>query len=92
MHENSWILPIFQEHKDDIVSDVSDFRNMKPEDKYGHASRASAFMLNFIEPGVNWLHVDFYGPAHLKKAHPPMPLLATGINTQTCLNLLRKLK
>lgn len=90
MCEKSWILPIFEEHKQDILSDVSDLRNMKPENKLGHASRAAAFMLNFIEFGVNWLHVDFYGPAHLKKARPPMPELATGFNTQTILNLIRK--
>ena len=63
---------------------------MKPGDRFGHASRAAAFMLNFIDPEVNWIHVDFYGPAHLKKAAPPMPLMATGANTTTCLNLLRK--
>lgn len=89
MHEKSWVLPIFEEQKADIESEVSDFRNMKPEDRYGHSSRAAAFMLNFIEPGTNWLHVDYYGPGHLEKACPPMPRLATGYNTQTLLNMLR---
>ena len=89
MHEQSWILPIFEEHKEEIVSTVSDLVN-KGVDKLGHSSRAAAFMLNFIEEGTSWLHVDFYGPAHLKKACPPMPYLATGFNTQKVLNLLRK--
>ncbi|CAI2367309.1 unnamed protein product [Moneuplotes crassus] len=89
MHENSWILPIFEEHKQDMISDVSDLMNRGPDTK-GHSSRAAAFMLNFINEGTSWLHVDYYGPAHLKSANPPHPKYATGFNTQTVLNLLRK--
>lgn len=89
MHEQSWILPIFEEHKEDITSEVSDLVN-RGANTHGHSSRAAAFMLNFIEENTAWLHVDFYGPAHLKKACPPMPMLGTGFNTQTLLNLLRK--
>ena len=89
MHENSWVLPIFEEHKEEIKSDVSDLVN-RGLDTLGHSSRAAAFMLNFIDEGTSWLHVDYYGPAHLKSACPPLPKYATGFNTQTVLNLLRK--
>jgi leucyl aminopeptidase len=91
MHEQSWILPIFEEHKQEITGTVSDLVNRGMDTK-GHSSRAAAFMLNFIDEGTAWIHVDFYGPAHLKKAYPPMPLYGTGFNTQTILNLLRKQK
>ena len=89
MHEKSWIMPIFEEHKEEIKSDVADLVNRWPDMK-GHSSRASAFMLNFIEEDTKWVHVDFYGPAHLSKPYPPMPKYATGFNTQTVLNILRK--
>lgn len=89
VHENSWILPIFEEHKNEIISEVGDLVNRGP-DMIGHSSRAAAFMLNFIDEGVSWIHVDYYGPAHLPKAVPPMPRFGTGFNTQAILNLLRK--
>jgi leucyl aminopeptidase len=89
MNEKTWHMPIFDDHKDDILGTVSDLRNMG-DDRKGHSSRAAAFMMHFVGEGVKWIHIDLAGPTYLESAKPPMPQFCTGFGTQSILNLLKR--
>ncbi|CAI2364259.1 unnamed protein product [Moneuplotes crassus] len=89
VNEQAWHMPIFDDHKEDILNDVSDLRNMG-DDRKGHSSRAAAFMEHFVGEGTKWIHADIAGPTYLDSAIPPMPKYCTGFATQTVLSLLRK--
>jgi leucyl aminopeptidase len=65
--EPFWHLPITEEAKSDILSSVADFTN-SAKSAYGRANQAAAFLLNFVEEGVKWAHLDIAGPAILVQA------------------------
>lgn len=87
VNEQSWHMPIFEDHKEDILNDNSDLKNMG-YDRNGHSSRAAAFMMHFVGEETKWIHADIAGPTYLDAARPPMPKYCTGFATQTILNLL----
>lgn len=58
--EPVWHLPIFKEHREDMKSKFADLKNAG-RDRYGGASKAAAFLENFIEKDVNWIHLDIAG-------------------------------
>lgn len=89
MNEKTWHMPIFDDHKEDILGTVSDLRNMG-DDRKGHSSRAAAFMMHFVQEGTKWIHIDLAGPTYLESAKPPMPQYCTGFGTQSILNLLKR--
>ena len=62
--EDVWHLPINEEHKNVLKSKISDLSNcgMGANRRYGGASSAAAFLLNFIDKKTNWTHLDIAGP------------------------------
>lgn len=59
-----WQLPLFDEHKDDIKSDIADMKNAGS--RYAGASTAGIFLKEFVGK-TNWVHIDIAGPAILDK-------------------------
>ena len=80
MFEDYWELPILEEHKEGIKGAVADISN-SGKSRYGGASKAAAFLQNFIEKDVKWVHLDIAGPAINAGAKPPQSQNGTGFGT-----------
>lgn len=59
-----WPLPILEEHVEEIKGKESDIKNTG-KGRYGGASTAAAFLKEFIEKDVKWVHLDIAGPSKI---------------------------
>lgn len=64
--ERFWQLPLFDEYKDDIKSDIADMKNAGS--RYAGASTAGIFLKEYVGK-TNWAHIDIAGPAYLEKEY-----------------------
>lgn len=55
-------MPIDEYHEELIKPKSADITN-SPGKSEGSSSQAAAFLKNFVEPGVNWAHLDIAGVA-----------------------------
>lgn len=83
--ERFWQLPMYEEYKDGLKSDVADMRNTGS--RYGGASAAGIFLKEFVK-GVNWVHMDIAGVAFLEKSQKELTKGATGAGVRTLLNYI----
>ncbi len=58
--ERAWRLPLPQEYRKDLDSEVADLKNVG--DRYGGALTAALFLQEFVD-GRPWVHLDIAGPA-----------------------------
>lgn len=63
--EKYWQLPMWQEYRDNMDSDVADMKNTGT--RYGGASSAGMFLKEFVTDDVKWAHLDVAGTAFLEK-------------------------
>lgn len=63
--EKFWELPMWQEYRDNMDSDIADMKNTGT--RYGGASAAGMFLKEFITDNVKWAHLDIAGTAFLEK-------------------------
>ena len=70
--EEFWQLPIKEEHKRAMKGSMSDLRNADIDSSFGGASKAAAFLLEFVEEGVDWVHLDIAGTGFRKVAKAPL--------------------
>lgn len=64
--ERFWQLPLYDEHKDDLKSDIADMKNAGS--RYAGASTAGIFLKEFVGE-TKWAHIDIAGPAFLEKEY-----------------------
>ena len=83
-----WNLPLWYIWKEDIQSDVADFKNisMKP---IGDCIVAGKFLEQFIEGHTNWAHLDIAGVA-FGNVNYAKEKAATGYGVQLLLNFLKR--
>ena len=89
--EPIWHLPIQEEHKETIKGQTGDISNTG-KSRYGGASSAAAFLLNFVEKDTKWAHLDIAGPAMAKAPKPPINGDQTGFGAALLLNFIRNKK
>jgi len=87
--ESIWRLPIFDEHREDMRSSIADLNN-KGRSVSGGASKAAAFLENFVENGVKWAHIDIAGTSFREGEKFVYSSGATGHGVQLLLNYLKK--
>ena len=63
--EKFWELPMWQEYRDQMDSDIADMKNTGT--RYGGASAAGMFLKEFVTDSVKWAHLDIAGTAFLEK-------------------------
>lgn len=85
--EKIWRLPLAQEYKELLKSDVADIKNISGS-RYGGAISAALFLQEFVPQGVAWAHLDIAGPAYAEKAAPLTPKGATGTGVRMILKYL----
>ena len=83
--EKMWQMPMFEEYKESLQSDVADMRNTGS--RMGGAQIAGLFLQNFVKK-VHWAHIDIAGTAFLDKPQNEFPKGATGAGVRTLINYL----
>jgi leucyl aminopeptidase len=58
--EYMWQLPIIEPFRKDMKSNIADLKNMGGS-RFGGASKAAAFLENFVDPSIPWAHLDIAG-------------------------------
>lgn len=63
-YDKVWPLPINKAFHDELKSSVADLNNLGAGGgRVGGASTAAAFLEEFVEEGVDWVHLDIAGPS-----------------------------
>jgi leucyl aminopeptidase len=85
-YERVWEMPLYNEYKDYLKSDIADIKN------YGGRNGsliASAYFLYEFAGKVPWVHLDIAGTAWLEKEKPYIPKGASGIGVRLVLNFIK---
>ncbi|NIP39572.1 MAG: leucyl aminopeptidase [Candidatus Dadabacteria bacterium] len=83
--EKIWQLPMDDELRKDIESDVADVKNVGS--RYGGAITAGMFLEHFVD-NTPWAHIDIAGPTFIERGGEFYPKGATGFGVQTILQYL----
>ena len=83
--EPCWQLPLIDEYKEHLKSEVADLNNVGP--RGGGAITAGLFLKEFAG-ATRWAHLDVAGPAFTEKDLPLAPKGATGVAVRTLLTYL----
>jgi len=84
--EKYWQLPMWQEYRDNMNSDVADMKNTGT--RYGGASAAGMFLKEFVTDNVKWAHLDVAGTAFLEKPQKEFSKGACGIGVRTLIKYI----
>jgi leucyl aminopeptidase len=87
--EKLWPLPLEEDYKDLIKSDVADMKNSGG--RWGGAITAGLFLQEFVAPGVRWAHLDIAGPCMVESEKPYRTAGGTGVIVRTLLRFLEEI-
>jgi leucyl aminopeptidase len=82
--DRSWPMPIFEDYKDLLKSEIADFTNTGG--RAGGAISAALFIKEFAGD-LPWAHLDIAGTAWAEEAKPYQPKGATGVGVRTLAEL-----
>ncbi len=88
-YERVWEMPLFEEYKEYLKSDIADIRNIGGRN--GGLVTAAYFLYEFAGD-TPWVHLDIAGTAWTEKEKPHMPKGASGVGTRLILDLIKGLK
>ena len=80
VHERCWPMPLPEDYKELLKSDLADMRNIGPG-RWGGAIVAALFLSEFAGK-TRWAHIDIAGPAYQKKNQPYGQPGATGFGVR----------
>ena len=86
--ERAWRLPIFEEYKDQLKSDIADIKNVGS--RAGGSITAALFLQEFIG-NTPWAHLDIAGTAYLSDARRYHPKHGTGVGVRLMIDFLQNL-
>lgn len=87
-YERVWRLPLFEEYRDQLKSDIADIKNIGG--RPAGAITAAMFLQEFVGK-VPWAHFDIAGTAYLSESRRYHPKFATGIGVRLMIEFLEKL-
>jgi leucyl aminopeptidase len=87
--ERCWRLPMPQDYKELLKSEIADINNMSST-RYGGAITAALFLSEFVGDTC-WAHIDIAGPAFSKKAGDYCGPGGTGFGVRLLCDLIEKL-
>jgi leucyl aminopeptidase len=85
--EPAWPLPLPDDMRPKLDSDVADVRNVGA-DRWGGALFAGLFLERFVGDGTPWAHLDIAGPADAAEDDSESRKGGTGFGVRTLLRLL----
>ncbi len=80
VHERCWPMPLPEDYRELLKSDLADMRNIGPH-RWGGAILAALFLKEFSGE-TRWAHIDIAGPAYHKKGEPYHQPGATGFGVR----------
>ena len=83
--ERYWELPMYEEYKESLKSDVADMQNTGS--RWGGASTAGLFLREFVKD-AKWAHIDIAGTAFIDKPQNEFIKGATGAGVRALLNYI----
>ena len=83
--ENTWQMPILEELKDNLKSEIADFKNTGGRN--AGTSTAAWFLSNFTK-SKSWMHLDIAGTAYLDKSNKETLFGPTGVMVRSLINYL----
>lgn len=83
--ERVWELPLFDEYKEQIKSDIADIKNTGGRD--AGSITAALFLEEFVD--YPWVHLDIAGMAWAEKDRPYVPKGAVGFGVRLLVQFLR---
>jgi leucyl aminopeptidase len=86
--ERAWRLPLPEEYRKDLDSEVADLKNVSG-DRYGGALIAGLFLQEFVD-GRPWVHLDIAGPARADADDGYLAKGSTGATVRTLLSWLER--
>jgi leucyl aminopeptidase len=86
-YERVWEMPLFEEYKVSLKSDIADLKNTGG--KSGSLVSSASFLSEFAGD-TPWVHLDIAGTAWLEKEKPYTPKGASGIGVRLLLNFLKE--
>ncbi len=87
--ERAWPMPLWEEHRKAVRSDVADIKNTTGRD--GSSSTAAAFLANFVG-STPWVHLDIAGTAWGNNQSSYLKKGATGVGVRLLAALLQDWK
>lgn len=92
-NERLWSMPLIDDYRDTLDSDIADLRNIGDRDKeYGGGSIVAALFLREFVGNVPWAHLDVAGPARSEADEDELAKGATGFGVRTFLRWLESLR
>ena len=88
-HERCWSMPLPDDYRELLKSDLADMRNIGPG-RWGGAIVAALFLSRFVGD-TPWAHIDIAGPAHTRKANAYSEAGGTGFGVRLLCDLLERL-
>jgi leucyl aminopeptidase len=89
-HERCWRMPLPEDYKDLLKSELADINNM-PATRWGGAITAALFLKEFVGQ-TPWAHIDIAGPAYRKNGGDYCGPGATGFGVRLLCDLLGRLE
>lgn len=86
--ERAWRLPLFEEYKSQLDSDIADISNIGGRE--AGTITAAMFLQEFVG-NTPWAHLDIAGTAFLKKSRRYHPKNGTGVGVRLMIQLLENL-
>lgn len=87
--ERVWKMPIFDEYKEQLRSEIADIRNHGG--RPGGAITAAIFLKEFVQGNIPWAHLDIAGTAYLNEARRYHPKFGSGIGVRLLVEFLKNL-
>ncbi len=87
--EYMWQLPMIEEHKSDMKSNVADLKNIGGA-SFGGSAKGAIFIQAFLKDGIPWAHLDIAGVGDSQAHLPYCPAKgASGLIVRTLVNYLQ---
>ncbi len=85
--EQAWHLPLWEDLREGLDSEVADLDNIGNRDDAGGASVAALFLREFVAD-IPWVHLDVASSSWATEARGHLPAMATGVGVRTLLRWL----
>lgn len=88
--ERVWEMPLYPEYAKPLKSSIADLKN-SPSGRKASPCMGAMFLLEFIDKGMPWAHLDIAGTAYLSDPNPYYPSFATGVGVKLLIDFLEAL-
>lgn len=90
--ERFWQLPMYDEYKSVLKSDIADIVNAYKSHPEAGTIGGAMFLQEFIKDKTDWVHLDIAGTAWVESGTPYLSRGPTGVGVRTLVKLVEKLE